>query len=460
MTSGRCDDPNCTCRSSDLRMFTDQVLRRDAAKTDYIVIPLIGGVLARSILARDVANYTETQDDINLRREAERVTALAERGRSESWESDAHAHGVVANLVFCNWPAAMALGSISYMATLLDLPINAPADTMFAAAVRFLSATPPPSLTESVIVALLAAMRVSTNRQELPLLAKCGRRLRVVLADRLRREGLTTWPKVLIAAVDDWTIPTLEQLVRTNAAGGDAGIRFIMEAADSAAAAAADDDETQPPPVDVSPPETDEDSDDVRAAEKLVEDTVAEITYLRTQADRAQRERDTFAGRDARSRSRVESLERQLASERVTRQRLERELAALREERDRFDERLAADEALLEGAPALPADTFAGRRVLFFTGVEAADARAALAHGFQELGADQVDVYWTDKTRGPDAFPADALIAVDVSHMSHSAWSAIVEKASRAGAWCYWGKHGATLMARATAAAWRRHLEA
>lgn len=457
--AGRCDDPECSCRSPELRWFTDQVLRRDATRTDYIVIPLIAGVMARCILADDSGRTDDA--GASLVRQAAAIIALADRGRTEPWEGDLHAYGIIANLVFCNWPAAMAWGSVSYERTLLGLEFDAAAEQRLAAATRFLSSKPFPTLTESVIVALIASA-TSGKRSEMPLLAKGGRRLRVVLADRLRRDGLVTWPQILAAAVDDWTVQTLGLLARHNAAAGDAALLYLIDQAQSADEATgpahADGDglDDPAPSQRVARPD---DAGETEAAERLIQDAVAEITYWRGQRDAVERQRDTFAQRDARSRSRVESLERQLATERVRRQALERELAELHSERERYVERLAAEESLLDEAPPPAPDSFAGRRVLFFSGVESADARAALAQGFWDLGATQVDTYWTDKTRGPDVFPPDAIVAMDVSHMAHATWSAILEKAKSAGAWWYWGKHGATTMARATAAAWSKHRE-
>src|SRR5947208_1375799 len=51
--AARCEDPDCSCRSPDLERFTNTVLRRDAARTDYLVIPLIAGVLANCFLAEE-----------------------------------------------------------------------------------------------------------------------------------------------------------------------------------------------------------------------------------------------------------------------------------------------------------------------------------------------------------------------------------------------------------------------
>ena len=175
-----------------------------------------------------------------------------------------------------------------------------------------------------------------------------------------------------------------------------------------------------------------------------------------------QQERDRFADRDARHRSHIESLERELQSARSALTRLETQLATVRQERDLFAERIAAFESVAEDATLPPpaSDVFAGRRVLVFTGAENADTRAAFAQSFHELGAAQVDCYWADRSRGPDLYPSDAIVAIDVSFMSHATWNAIQDRARAAGAWCYWGRHGVATLSRATAAAWTAHARA
>ncbi len=470
MTVARCDDPNCTCRSPDLQWFTNQVLRRDAAKTDYIVIPLIGGVLARCLIAEDTIEPRDPGEsgENSLIAQAHAVVDLATQADSGgTWVDDTHAYGIIADLVFCNWPGVLAWGSISYRQKTLGLELKGRSAEDTAAALRFLNSRPPPSWTESVLIAMLAT--AYTTDRGVPILGKGARPFRVALADRLRREGLVTWPQVLSAAVNDWTVPTLERLARHQAAAGDAAIHFILNArdADEAAAAAAGPDVV--PAADDARSNDDapgtiatgRDDGESAAAEQLVEDAVAEIEHWRMQRDRVQRERDLFAGRDARSKSRAESLERELDSARRAGERLERELLAVREERDRLAERVAATEAVADDAVAAspPADLLAGRRVLLFTGVDNAETRADLAKGFWDLGAAQVDCYWTDKARGPDVFPADAIIVADVTFMGHSDWDLIHDRARASGAWCYWGKHGAATLSRAVAAAWSKHLE-
>jgi hypothetical protein len=456
--AARCADPNCSCRSPDLERFTNNVLRRDAARTDYLVIPLIGGVLANCFLAEEAIEGPGYQpvELYDLARSIRDLATAAHAG--QSWEDETHAYGIIANLVFCEWPALLSWGSFSWFRVRVDIGWAPRASHDLAAAVRVLSADPPPSWTESVILATFAASAagIRANR-DFPLLGKVGRPLRVVLADRLRRANLANWPAALAAAIDDWTVPTLQQLARSQAQAGDAAIHYVSDLQDAARASAADNAESSPPQSEPAPPPRD--TGETQAAEELIEGAIAEITHWRTQRDRAQQERDRLADRDARHRSHIESLERELQSARGALARLETQLVTLRQERDTFAERIAGYESVAQDAPSPPpaSDTFAGRRVLVFTGAESADARAAFAQGFRDLGADQVDCYWADRSRGPDAFPADSIVAVDVSFMSHATWNAIQDRVRAAGAWWYWGRHGSATLSRATAAAWIAH---
>ena len=463
--AARCADPNCSCRSPDLERFTNQVLRRDAARTDYLVIPLIAGVLANCFLAEEaIEGHGNDQSEVDLYDLARSVRDLATAAREgNSWEDETHAYGIIASLVFCNWPGLISWGSLSWYRVSLDIGWTPRASHDLAVAVRALGADPPPSWTESVILAAFAASNApgARSNNDFHLLGRAGRQLRVVLADRMRRANLVNWPAALAAAIDDWTVPTLQQLARSQAQAGDAAILYVSTLEDAAKADAEAEAESsgaraRPEPAPPPPPR---DTGESQAAEELIKDAVAEITHWRMQRDRVQQERDRLADRDARHRSHIESLDRELQSARSALKRLETQLVTVREERDQFAERVAAYESIAEDAPSLPppADTFAGRRVLVFTGAENADARAAFAQSFLDLGASEVDCYWADRSRGPDQFPADAIVAVDVSFMSHATWNAIQDRARAARAWCYSGKHGAATLSRATAAAWLTH---
>src|SRR5438128_2374394 len=120
--AARCADPNCSCRSPDLERFTNQVLRRDAARTDYIVIPLIGGVLANCFLAEEAVEGARSDDDGDFLDLARAVRDLASAfSNGSSWDDDTHAYGIIATLVFCNWPGLLTWGSSSWHRVRLDI---------------------------------------------------------------------------------------------------------------------------------------------------------------------------------------------------------------------------------------------------------------------------------------------------------------------------------------------------
>jgi hypothetical protein len=132
----------------------------------------------------------------------------------------------------------------------------------------------------------------------------------------------------------------------------------------------------------------------------------------------------------------AEALELALTEAKARGRELEVELAKLRRERQRELEDHAVERALVPDAQELPADVFAGRRVMLFTGHAVASTREAMRQSFFEFGATQVDCYWSDRTRGPESFPADAIVVIDVTFMSHSTSEAITGRAERSGAWC------------------------
>jgi hypothetical protein len=251
----------------------------------------------------------------------------------------------------------------------------------------------------------------------------------------------------------------LQHLSRSQSRAGDAAIHYVMnlEAAEKATDEEEKDSLPDPPPATRLPQPAP--IGEAEAAVKLVEDAVADIMRARSERDQVRQQRDRYADRDSRQRSHIESLEREVKSARQEQAKLEGQVGTLRKERDLLAERIAAYEAVAEEAPAdaLPADMFAGRRVMIFTGAENADARNAFAQSFRDLGAAEVDCYQADRSRGPDIFPAESIVAIDVSFMSHPTWNAIVDRARSNGAWCYWGKHGAATLSRATAAAWQAH---
>jgi hypothetical protein len=337
---------------------------------------------------------------------------------------------------------------------------------LIASMIRWLTATPLHSLTESFLVASYVMLLQECKPTELPPLAATTRKIRVVFADRLRRGQLNTWPKVLAAATAEWTPEMLSRLAFKYARS--TGLMMQMN----------DDYAAKLQVVENGAKDTGQEPDErpneradrmmeahrmanLQAAMSLVDDAADEIGALRAERDRLRQERDRFADRHARVQSRIESLERELGVADEARRDAQHRVDSLTKERDGLAEQLAivraVELALSPGAPALPSDVLKDRRVMVFTGLESGDARDGLAERFYAFGAARVDCYWTDKERGPDLFPSDAIIAIDLRFMGHSDSHTIEQRARSAGAWYYRGRHGTSTMAQATAAAFLVH---
>jgi predicted RNase H-like nuclease (RuvC/YqgF family) len=189
-----------------------------------------------------------------------------------------------------------------------------------------------------------------------------------------------------------------------------------------------------------------------------VESLESEVARLEEERRRLEREVVVRSERHAGADSHAATLERELSEANERNQRLESELVELRRERDRASEDAAADLALAPDAEdassvsRVPNDSFAGRRVLLFTGHAVASTREAMRESFFEVGAMQVDCYWTDKARGPETFPEEAIVVIDVTFMSHSDSASIQARAARVGAWCLVCRRGASLIGREAAA--------
>jgi hypothetical protein len=209
--AARCADPNCSCRSPDLERFTNQVLRRDAARTDYIVIPVIAGVLANCTLtqARIADGDDDGEGDQEFLDSVRAVRALATASANgSSWDDDTHAYGIIANPVFCTWPGIIFWGSISWFRVKLDIDWAPRPSRDMAAAVRALNPTHHSRGRKASSRHLRRQLggpsrwpQFRPARQGRPATARCARRS---IAPRQSHH----LAPILSAAVDDWTLPS------------------------------------------------------------------------------------------------------------------------------------------------------------------------------------------------------------------------------------------------------------
>jgi hypothetical protein len=182
---------------------------------------------------------------------------------------------------------------------------------------------------------------------------------------------------------------------------------------------------------------------------------------LRTDAERLRlREAELVQARD-RALARIEVLE-------SANQKLEREREELRRrlgvpetdsaDTDPIDEEPAAPPAAHEVVYAdevpLPATLLAGREVFFFTGKLRRSSAEAAAESLRELGPSEIRTFCLRKgTEGPDPFPPNALVVVDIRFLGHSQSGMIADRAERSGVQYLAVRSGKGGLARMVAAA-------
>lgn len=217
--------------------------------------------------------------------------------------------------------------------------------------------------------------------------------------------------------------------------------------------------------------------------------TMAELTQLRKETERSERRSIEEARRGERAAVQAQRVrhEEDLARLRAERDKAVEDARAAREKASRIAahvdglkaeiEALEHQCAMLEAAQqgdedkvsagASPlthdidtrrerADIWNGRRVLIFTNQARGSARADMEARARGLGAERVEVYWVSRSRGPETFPPDAVVIVDVSFMGHADSEALRQTARRAGCFCFEGRHGASTLCEAAADAWVR----
>lgn len=107
----------------------------------------------------------------------------------------------------------------------------------------------------------------------------------------------------------------------------------------------------------------------------------------------------------------------------------------------------------------LPADCFAGRRVLVFTGRERLGVHEQIAERFRRLGADEVQVRLSHRDHGLEVIDARDCVVIDLAFAGHSDTGAIRANAMSVGAWVFAAKLGVVRLAEEAGRAWLEHGE-
>jgi hypothetical protein len=431
-------------------------LRREPNKTDHLILPLAAGVLAHFVGASgSIASSDE--DPAGTARLLASLAADGEhlllqcREPADAWSEDNERYARVSQFALKAWammpfwmPAMYAAWKFRDSAIGRDAPI-----------VKWLRASSSLPLVDVVLGGMLGIYAVTDDEEDvMPLLSARARGIRVELADRVRRDGLRSWPQIIHTVSAEWV------------EGGAA--RFAL---------------------------------DLATATRVIGDPFGEMfddvkdrweTLERAKAEQSSRkERTSKKAHESVPRKEHESV---LHGERARSRELDARLVAMQGERDALALREgkmlsriealtarleAADERIvdLESAPGptggearsqtslappvgvtIPPDALAGRTVVLFTGEDAGDVREAMRSSILAYGASSVTAYWSDRDPGPDLVDPETLVVIDVRHMSHSTYDRLSRLVDRSGCWRCVTQRGASLLGREVARRLRRHV--
>ena len=119
--------------------LANSVLMRDRTKTQYLVLPLAAGVLARCVLARSLELPVE--DDLSevwphWESSARELLARCDSTEDEQWATDADRYGRVADFAHAAWPAFLGLlvhGTLGQYVPVMLLPATGNASFIITA---------------------------------------------------------------------------------------------------------------------------------------------------------------------------------------------------------------------------------------------------------------------------------------------------------------------------------------
>jgi hypothetical protein len=312
-------------------------------------------------------------------------------------------------------------------------PVSAP---QWAEALKkWLARTKAPLPMVAIVASAAMDLAVPPDRRGAP----AAEKLHSAVDRLVKGRGLGTWPAVVEAIGTGWQAsPLLWPLLlaaEDSVNAFDAALRRAETAAKEAREAA-DAAEKALAKAERRPAETEADPEALRAAE-------ARIRELEEQLAAARRE-------VAEARAKASRL--QLAIERSEREAAEAAAAdAEAAEPSKPAEAVQRPEPPPAPAPE-PEDPFPlrGERILLFTNQEREGVRAEQAASLEALGA-TVTVYFNKslRTRGPESYPADAVVVNDLSFQPHAKADEVKRRAKRSGSRYVEGRFGSGGLARA-----------
>jgi hypothetical protein len=184
-----------------------------------------------------------------------------------------------------------------------------------------------------------------------------------------------------------------------------------------------------------------------------------ELAGLREEVGRLRTQEGKLVEARGRAQARVKELEALVTDLERESQRQRHELATFRPEPEPPEpsEPPQPSQPPEPPEPPLPSDLLTGRRVFLFTGQLRAAVAAAMGRELERIGAEDPQVHCVHKgTLGPETFPEDAVVVMDLRFLGHKHSERIEARARRSGANYLPVKSGKGGLARAVAEAWVR----
>jgi hypothetical protein len=414
------------------------VLKRDAARTDYLILPLAAAVLAHLAI---VTEATKGADDPELHEhaaEGRRLLRSATDGASD-WDHDARIHADVHDFVIQSWPLFEIWLPFTYRYARANMQ-GAPNAPHLEGCLQWLKDNPSASLLDAMLYAAIAVTWSDFKENESPLLARANRPVRVLLADRLRRLPDASWPGIIRAVQAEWTADNLarQALLLADAAHDALDMMTKLERVTTSIQEKLDAAEARPKviPTQQPPIETGE-LHSQRERNRILE---TELTVARQQSA-------LHSERAGRASSHVATIEERLRDAHGRIAALEDELDSAWADVEQFRALFHGPDDVRLQSDSLPADALAGRRVMLFTGKSAGDEQNEMMQAFYAFSAANVSCYDADR-RFPASFAADAIVVLDVRRMSHASYEAIANTARRCHVRWYITNRGASLIAK------------
>jgi len=405
-------------------------------------------VLACPVLASD---GTEDEGIQELSRDAQRVLEECREEQDGMWEHDALRYGRIRDLALKSWLIVDFWVPTMYAAWKFFRHPDATEDNRDSSIIAWIRSHASVPVIDLGIAGIVGIHLVTTEQDQLPLLAPRARQIRVELAETLRRRKLTSWPRIVRTASAEWVAGGAARFALDLATAMSAIADRVtdtfkvvqsqmaeLEAAQAAQAKAA----RRAERADAVP------SVPLSQYEERLGGEAARYRALEERFATVRAERDAIASRESRLRARIEALTAKLET---AQQRLEELDASQSTTRSEADSEIPTQATEVPDPQPVARDALAGRVVLLFTGRSAGDVREAMKQSLLEYGAADVVVYWADKERGPAVVPADALVVIEVRYMSHTNSEAFVRLAEKSGAWYCVVERGSALIGREVA---------